>query len=183
MRKLLIISTSMMLFLVLGVGSASANFQFVGDWGLGHSWFQRFQETNLLEFNTLRIDRIVGYGSSAFEPPVFRNFSSSGWSEDTGSTGDLAQARGAATSDALFDLNFTGNPVDRVAFRFVAYQGLTWRDAAEARFDGTSWYLIELDASQYDPGVLTPVPEPSPAALLAIGLFLTAGLMLVKRQV
>jgi hypothetical protein len=117
---------SVLLFIA---GGALADLAPIGDPLEGGSWGQRFNESNVGDFDFMAVRMSSDH---KFEQPTFRNFSSGVWSVAENSSMTLANAAGPTVTSLNFDLWFEPAKSEPLAFDFVSFHGDVLKDAAEA---------------------------------------------------
>ncbi len=157
---------------LLSATTAVAGFAWIGSpiQGAG-GWFQRFQEDGVGDFDLVAVQIASPVGS--FESPTHRNFTAGGWSTtyELGTPPTLATAVGATVDWMQWDIGFTGQKSDSLAFDLVAFWGDDRVDSVHASWNGSAWGMTTGEWSP-DRSALVPVlvPTPDGALLGAIGL-------------
>jgi len=148
-------------------GPVQAALVTVGDPIEGDSWRQRFQESGVGLYDFMAVKML---SADAFEDPVFRNFSKSGWSNiRANDPTKYGVAQGTQQTYMQFDIAFAGGKttVPHPDFLFVAFLGDTLLEEARVKWTGIAW---QISASQmWQPSkaqVLGEAIIPEPASLL-----------------
>lgn len=146
----------------------------VGGPEAGHSWSQGFNESGVGNFD-LVVVRMVSVGDY-FETPAHSGFSDGAWAlsyENTPPTPTIAAASGSATTNLTWNITFIGTSDNPLNFDFVAFNGETVVESANADWNGSGWTIT---AGTWYP-VRSEVPEPMTLGLLGLG-----GLLLRRRM-
>ena len=110
----------------------------------GHSWGQAWYENGVGYFDAIGIKWLSG---SALEAPQVLTALSGGWNQ-TYAAGDVAWARGSATTLEYFSTIFVGGSSDfNSSYLFNAYNGDKMVDSAVITHAGGSWTITSSSES------------------------------------
>jgi hypothetical protein len=184
MRRALLLAV---LMLALAAGSAMAWVNAVGEPVESNSWFQRFEESGVGDYNYMQVAMFTE--GDFFEAPVFSNFSAYGWTwgpvQLDGTPMKVAWAYGPALVWMQFDIKFAGDTSNKFGFTFQqSYEllpggGWKLRDTADARWTGSEWVINPGDNSAKLTMPL--IPEASTVMLALMGLGAVAGFRRLRR--
>lgn len=153
---------------LLIAGSAVANITPVGDAVEGNSWSQAFAESGVGTFDLVAV-KMISAGDT-FESPAHTGLAS-GWSiilENDPVSPTLSSASGPGRTSMTWTINFAGSKSDPLKFSFVAFNGNTIAEVADAAWSGSGW---SFTGSNWAPARCELEPSiPAPGAVLLGGL-------------
>ena len=151
MKMLKTLSTGLAVIGLLSVTNAGASLVAVGNTGTSGSWYQEFNDSELVNFDKIAVSWVSG---TVFEPTAIRGLSGAGWTAVLGtSTSDSAS--GTALNNLNFSMNWINSAAAPTSFDFYAYNGNVLVDSARA-----SWVANTQGAYEWDVSTI-PVPEPT----------------------
>jgi len=153
---------------IASVVPCNASIISVGDVVLGNSWSQGFNESGVGNFDLVAV-KMLSAGDS-FETATHSGFSDGSWAllyEDTTPAPIIASASGTSTNNLTWNIKFTGTSSDPLNFVFVAFNGETIAESANADWNGSAW---NITLGTWAPTRSELVPEPATMALLGLGV-------------
>ena len=166
MKKLITVCAVFAVLLVIAA-PGGATLISVGEIVVGNSWSQGFNETGVGNFDLVAVEMLSA--GDSFETPAHSGFSDGSWAllyEDTPPTPTLASASGTATNNLTWSINFTGDSSNPLIFNFVAFNGESLLECANAVWNGGGW---SITAGTWNPSRSDVLPEPATICLLAFG--------------
>ena len=155
---------AVLMFLLVS-NAAIAGDTSVGDAVEGNSWSQGFVESGVGSFDLVAV-KMLSAGDT-FESPTHWGLAS-GWAialENDPVIPTLASASGPARTSMTWNIKFAGNKSNPLKFSFVAFNGDTIVDVADAAWSGSGW---SITGSNWAPARcdLEPPAVPAPGAIL-----------------
>jgi hypothetical protein len=155
--------------MLLSATNALANLTVFGDPVTTHSWSQGFNESGVGNFDLFAVKMLSG---GPFESPTNTGLAA-GWAtvyENSLPDPTLAIATGPATTDMTWNINFAGPQGIPLDFDFVAFDGATMVDNANASWNGSGWTITTSDWNPTRADLVIPVPGAILLGSIGVGL-------------
>jgi hypothetical protein len=149
-------------FLVFAANGASAGFVAVGTPVDGNSWSQGFIESGVGSFDFMAVEMVSA--GDTFVDPAFSSLAS-GWTQAQNPADTWSYASGTSTTSMTFNIRFEGSSSDPLEFNFYAFGGSTLLEAANAKWNGSSWSISTFSTTLTRSDIVAIVPVPSAAGL------------------
>ena len=162
MKKFMIFNVVLLISLT---SSVWANLTTIGDPIEGDSWTQAFNETGVGPFDLVAVQ--MASSGDLFESPTHRGLPS-GWQviENHPIHPTLATAYGAAKTNMTWTIAFAGPKSNPLEFDFVAFNGDTLLEKANAKWSGSGWIITSGIWTPTLDELMNPQMIPAPGAIL-----------------
>jgi hypothetical protein len=149
------------------VATVNASIESVGVPIIEGSWTQGFEEHNVGPFDLVAVQ--MSSAGDSFETVTHSGFSNGTWAnvyENTPPVPTLASASGSPVIDLIWNIKFAGDVSNSLVFDFVAFNGTTLLESANASWNGSGW---SITTGTWAPSRSDVIPEP--ASLIIWALF------------